>query len=186
MNKEIKHTEEIFKLLKEGLLHGIEVVNDKTYSAEALQIAIDHNLAVMGTSDIHGLVDWRYDVPKGGHRPVTLVFAEKKTERALKEALENRRTVVWFDNTLIGSSKYLVPLIQESLNVKDIEIFIEDEEEDEEEKILVYLVEIEAPTSHPYYLPFYFTPSQLGAVNPLSSKLTPTGRRVKNPTGRKV
>ena len=87
------------------------------------------------------LVDWRYNVPEGGHRPVTLVFAKEKTEQALKEALENRRTAVWFDNTLIGTSEYLVPLIQESLKVKDIEIFIEEEEK--EEKILVPSVEIE-------------------------------------------
>lgn len=62
-------------LIKEGLLNGIEVVNDLTYSDEALQIALDHNLTIMGTSDIHGLVDWQYQVPEGGHRPLTLVFA---------------------------------------------------------------------------------------------------------------
>ena len=128
------------KLLKERLLHGIEIVNGRTYSDEALQIAIDHNLTILGNSDIHDLIDWRINIPEGGHRPVTLVFAKEKTEQALKEALENRRTAVWFDNTLIGTSEYLVPLIQESLKVKDIEIFIEEEEE---EKILVHSVEIE-------------------------------------------
>jgi len=32
-------------------------------------------LTIIGTSDIHGLIDWQYNVPQGGHRPITLVFA---------------------------------------------------------------------------------------------------------------
>ena len=105
-------------LLKEKLLDGIEVVNDVTYSDEALQIALDYNLTMMGASDIHGLIDWQYDVPDGGHRPITLAFAKEKTEASLKEALFDHRTVVWFNNTLIGREQFLVPLIQQSLIVE--------------------------------------------------------------------
>jgi len=106
------------KLIKKEMLHGIEVVNDVTYSDEALQIALDYDLTIMGTSDIHGLVDWQYDVPTGGHRPVTLVFAKEKSEASLKEALFNKRTIVFFNNMLIGREEYLVPLIYASLEVK--------------------------------------------------------------------
>lgn len=105
-------------LLKEHLLDGIEVVNDINYSEEALQIALDNNLTMMGTSDIHGLIDWQYEVPDGGHRPITLVFAKEKSEASLKEALFEKRTVVWFNNTLIGREEFLVPLIKQSLSVE--------------------------------------------------------------------
>lgn len=104
-------------LLKEKLLDGIEVVNDVTYSDEALQIALDYNLTVMGSSDIHGLIDWDYSVPEGGHRPITLVFAKERTVESLKEALFARRTAVWFNNTLIGREEFLVPLIKQSLTI---------------------------------------------------------------------
>ena len=77
------------KLIQERLLNGIEVVNEDTYSDEALQIALDNNLTMVGNSDIHGLIDWQYNVPEGGHRPVTLVFAKERSEDAIKEALEN-------------------------------------------------------------------------------------------------
>lgn len=107
------------EMIKEGLLHGIEVINDVTYSAEALQIAIDHNLTVMGTSDIHGLVDWEYKVPEGGHRPVTLVFAKEKTEASIKEALIAGRTVAWFNNILIGKEPHMQPLLKASISVKE-------------------------------------------------------------------
>ena len=56
-------------------------------------------------------------MPNGGHRPVTLVFAQDKSEKAIKEALEQRRTAVWFDNTLVGNAEYLAPLVENSLKV---------------------------------------------------------------------
>jgi 3',5'-nucleoside bisphosphate phosphatase len=106
-------------LIKEKLLDGIEVVNDLTYSDEALQIALDNNLTIMGTSDIHGLIDWQFKIPKGGHRPITLVFAKEQTEASIKEALMERRTVAFFNNMLIGRNEYLIPLLQQSLTIKE-------------------------------------------------------------------
>ncbi len=99
-------------LISEGLLHGIEVVNQYTFSDEALQIALDHDLTILGTSDIHGLVDWDFEVPQGGHRPVTLVFAEERSADGIRAALRERRTVVWFKNSLIGRPQELVPLLE--------------------------------------------------------------------------
>ncbi len=104
-------------LLAEGLINGIEIFNESTYSDEALKIAHEHNLTLLGTSDIHGLIDWQFNVPQGGHRPVTLVFAKEKSEKSLKEALEQHRTAVWFDNTLVGNAEFLVPLVESSLEV---------------------------------------------------------------------
>src|SRR5690606_20515610 len=102
-------------LIREKLLHGIEVVNDITYSDEALNIAIDNGMKVMGTSDIHGLVDWQFQLDQGGHRPVTLVFATEKSEEAIREALFARRTVAWFNNLLIGDLRLIRPLITASV-----------------------------------------------------------------------
>ena len=104
-------------LIREKLLDGIEVVNDQTFSIEALQIALDNNLTIMGNSDIHKLVDWDYKVPEGGHRPITLVFAKERTAESIKDALMNRRTVAVYKNLLIGRNEFLVPLIENSLKV---------------------------------------------------------------------
>ncbi len=103
------------ELIEKGLLHGIEVVNETTYSDEALQIALDQGLTIMGNSDIHGLTGQYFKVSEGGHRPVTLVFSTDKTVEDMKEALFSGRTVVWFNNNLIGKPEYLVPLIEASL-----------------------------------------------------------------------
>jgi len=106
-------------LIAEGLLHGIEVVNEGTFSEEALAIALAHNLTVLATSDIHGLVDWQFDVPGGGHRPATLVFASEHSKTAFKEALEARRTVAYFKHNLIGREEMLMPLLEASLVVTE-------------------------------------------------------------------
>ena len=104
-------------LIREKLLDGIEVVNGDTYSDEALQIALDNNLTIMGTSDIHKLIDWDFKVPKGGHRPLTLVFAKERTSESIKDALMNRRTVAVYKDLLIGRDEFLIPLIQSSLKI---------------------------------------------------------------------
>lgn len=107
------------KLIAEDLLHGLEVVNDITYSEEALKIAIDNNITVIGTSDIHGLVDYQYEIAKGGHRPIMLVMSKTKTEEGIKEALFAGRTVTWFKNVLSGKEAHVRALVDASLEINN-------------------------------------------------------------------
>jgi hypothetical protein len=100
---------------KANLLHGIEIANGPEYSEEAFAIALKHNLALIGTSDVHDLIDWDYKPHLGGHRPVTLVLSKEKTARSMKEALFARRTVVWFKNQLFGRQSELAPLLKASM-----------------------------------------------------------------------
>lgn len=109
------------QLIADSLLHGIEVVNEMTFSDEAMRLAIENNLAVMGTSDIHGLVDWQFDIAEGGHRPITLVFAKEKTNESIKEALFAGRTVAWYKNMLVGKEEHLFSLITSCLEVGKIQ-----------------------------------------------------------------
>jgi hypothetical protein len=106
------------QLIDSHYIHGIEIVNTHTYSIEALQIAYDKNLTLMGTSDVHGLIDWDYKNGPKGHRPITLVFSKDRKQESIKTALFDHRTVVHFDNTLIGRDSLLIPLINECLVIK--------------------------------------------------------------------
>jgi hypothetical protein len=106
------------QLIAENLLHGIEVVNEHTISEEALSIALDHGLTLMGTSDIHGLVDWEFEVPGGGHRPITLVLARERSIEGLREALFAKRTVVWFENQLVSLPEWMDLLLSASVVVR--------------------------------------------------------------------
>ena len=104
-------------LISNNYLHGIEVVNEVYYSEEAFQIALDNNLTIMGNSDVHGLIDWTFEIPKYGHRPVTLIFSKSKKLTDIKNALIEGRTVVYYNDLLIGKEENLKPLIQKSIEV---------------------------------------------------------------------
>ncbi|WP_420387563.1 Sb-PDE family phosphodiesterase [Roseivirga sp.] len=108
-------------LISKGLLHGIEVVNMDTYSEEALKIALDNNLTIMGTSDVHGLIDWDYETQHGGHRPITLVFSKERSIESLQEGLTAGRTVVWYNNLLVGKEENMNLLLDASLKVEKVE-----------------------------------------------------------------
>ncbi|MDE2923053.1 MAG: Sb-PDE family phosphodiesterase [Acidobacteriota bacterium] len=109
------------RLIADGLLHGIEVANGDFYSAESLQIALDNDLAILGVSDVHYLIDWDYRPDDGGHRTVTLVFAEERSAESIKEALHANRTVAWLGNWLIGREDALMPLLEASLRLTKVE-----------------------------------------------------------------
>ena len=108
------------QMIAKDLIHGIEVVNTEEYSEEALQIALDNNLAIIGTSDVHELIEWDYDSSKNEHRPVTLILSEKRNQNSIKEALLDRRTIVFYKNKLIGKEENLVPLLDSILGFKSL------------------------------------------------------------------
>jgi hypothetical protein len=104
------------KLYENKWLHGIEVVNGRTYYPEAHQWCLQKNLTMLGNSDIHDPAgDWANTDLK--HRTITLVFATERSVEALKEALKNGRTAVWFENKLIAPQKYLDAIFKASVRI---------------------------------------------------------------------
>ncbi|MAN45984.1 MAG: PHP domain-containing protein [Alphaproteobacteria bacterium] len=108
------------ELIAGGLLQGVEVVNGTLdgHSEHALQIALDNNLTVLGTSDIHGLVDWTHEAGHGGHRPMTLVLAKAHTQDAFKDALFNKHTVAWSYDDLLGREDDVRAVVEACLSLE--------------------------------------------------------------------
>jgi len=115
------HTE----LYNKGWLKGIEIVNEKEYYPEVFQWAIDKNLTIFGNSDIHTQISFEYDLLKGEHRPITLVFVKNETEHGIKEAFENQRTAVLYDNKLYGKEEYLKEIFNNSIELKQEFLFVD-------------------------------------------------------------
>jgi hypothetical protein len=107
-----------------GLLHGIEIANGDAYYPNAHRLALKHNLALIGVSDVHELIEWDYR-PEAqhnpGHRPVTLVLAQGDSLDAMREALFARRTIVWWKDLLIGRKAHLGALLDASLSIDSVE-----------------------------------------------------------------
>lgn len=104
------------KLMKEGLIRGIEVCNGMGYWDNALEMALKYKLTMIGNSDIHGTSHFAYQPDK--HRTVTLVFTTEKTAEGIEEAFLARRTAVYQGDNLIGKKEFLEPLFLESLDIK--------------------------------------------------------------------
>ncbi len=94
-------------LKKENNLHGIEVFNGFGFHKKALDWALDNNLTVMGTSDIHNLVVHDYNLGDYVHRSMTLVFAKDRTAASVREALDAGRTVAWASKYLARKEEHL-------------------------------------------------------------------------------
>jgi len=105
------------ELIDNGLLHGIEVVNGWDYYPQAHQWCLDNKLTMLSNSDVHNPINLDYQFHKGYHRPMTLVFAKDNSEESIKEALFDRRTVVYSRNMLVGEEKFLKPIFDNSITI---------------------------------------------------------------------
>ena len=107
------------KIINEKYLHGIEVVNMSTFSEEAMQIALDNNLTIMGTSDVHVLIDWDFNNERESfHRPLTFIISENRTIKSTRDALFNQKTFVWFHDLIIGKEENLKMVVNENFSIK--------------------------------------------------------------------
>lgn len=114
-----EHTE----ILDNGWLHGIEVVNSDEFYPRAFQWCLDHNLTLIGNSDVHGSIARDYATPPADHRPMTWVLATDNSETAIKEALFDRRTVVYWRNWLIGREAHLKTIFDNAVEVSPVVTF---------------------------------------------------------------
>ena len=107
------------ELIERKLLHGIEVVNFTTFSEEAIEIALENNLTMVGTSDVHKLTAWDFDIPKGGHRPMTFVLCKNNSAEEVKKALFEGKTMVWFKELMIGKEEHLLEVVKANLSASN-------------------------------------------------------------------
>jgi hypothetical protein len=105
------------RLLKNGWIHGIEFSNGSEYYPLVLDWCKEYNLAVMGNTDVHGIISESYLKPKYTNRPMTLVFAKERTSARLKEAIFAGRTLVWDGDMLGGKEEFAKPFFYRCISV---------------------------------------------------------------------
>lgn len=62
--------------------------------------------------DIHQPIQTDYDFSKGEHRTMTFVFAKERSPEGIREALDNRRTAVYYRELVIGREESSVPSLK--------------------------------------------------------------------------
>jgi len=105
------------ELIKSGRLMGIEVANWNTWYPEALEWALKYDLTMLSNSDVHEPMEAYLDHTQVSHRPTTLVFVKEKTADGVRKALEDRKTIVWFNNKLVGKKELLEPFFKSAIHV---------------------------------------------------------------------
>ena len=105
-------------LFGEGLIQGIEVANGEYFNDSSLQVALDYDLTIIGASDIHGLIDYDYDITNGDHRTVTLAFAEERSVEGIASAFFQRQTVALYNRQFIGRESELKTLFRSLVSFK--------------------------------------------------------------------
>jgi predicted metal-dependent phosphoesterase TrpH len=102
---------------KEGLIDGYEVANGLTFYPHILNRCIKDKFIMLGNTDIHGFTSHRYGTT-GNLRTMTIVLAKELTEKAIKEALLKRRTIVYSGGELIGEEKWLSEFVNASVDCR--------------------------------------------------------------------
>jgi len=105
------------ELIEKGWINGIEVANSGEWYPEAFQWCLDNNLAMLSNSDIHQTEEIFESSPNVDNRPVTLVFTKSRSVDGIREALDAARTVVWFNNMVIGRKEFVEPLFYNSIEI---------------------------------------------------------------------
>jgi hypothetical protein len=121
-DKVVRWYEEHTRLLKNGWLHGIEVVNWDEYYPEAFDWALEKKLTLFGNSDIHTRIDFKFETLKGQHRPYTLVFVRETTLEGVREALEGRRTLIYDRDFIMGREEWLKPFFISCIDLATSEL----------------------------------------------------------------
>lgn len=101
------------KLYKEKMIHAIEIANSDEYYPLAFEWAKERGFTITGNSDIHGITSNDFE----HHRPITLVFAKERSVEGVREALENKRTAVYVEDTIIGAEDFIKPIAEKSIKI---------------------------------------------------------------------
>ena len=102
------------ELYRKGLISGIEIANGNRYDPIVFQWCLDKNLTILSNSDSHTPMN----IQPGHYRTMTLVLAKERSEKGVREALSNHRTIAYMEGQLFGKEEWVKSLIDNSLIIK--------------------------------------------------------------------
>lgn len=146
----LEFTEFEKQVYEAGLIDGIEIMNGSEFYPRAIDRADKYDLFMTSNTDIHYSTYDEY-YANGEMRNMTLVFAEDKTEEAIRDALENHRTLAYSYGTLAGEEKLLKEYFNQSVSHKFIKVS-KSKAKVELSNMTSFLYLIEVPDKNPIVL----------------------------------
>ena len=109
------------KLYEQGLIDGVEVANGENFYPLMVRRCIEEDLTMFGNTDEHTLTSYRFGTINC-YRTMTFVFAKKLTEKAVKEALLEDRTLVYVCGYLAGEEKLLGDFLNAAVDCSMVKV----------------------------------------------------------------
>jgi 3',5'-nucleoside bisphosphate phosphatase len=100
------------ELYKKGLIHGVEANNRDRYYPNVFQWCLDKGLAIMSTTDAHNPL---FRLEPGTHRSMNVLLVKERSQKGIREALDNKRTVAYAQNYLYGKREHVEPIFSHSI-----------------------------------------------------------------------
>lgn len=113
--------ESIEKLMDNGYINGIELINENRYLPQSFNWALEKNLTLIASGDAHGSMPLFLREFGLKYRPMTLVFAKERTGESIAEALKERRTLIWWKDMIMGRKELAEPFVRACVNIKKYE-----------------------------------------------------------------
>lgn len=107
------------QMIKSGMINAVEVHNNTEMYPKAMDWCNEMNIGFAACSDIHGVKTIEYGNDITTH-PMTLVFAKTKDAEGIKEALQSKRTIAYFNQIIAGPEALIKQLVEASLKTKKI------------------------------------------------------------------
>lgn len=107
------------EMIKNKMIFGMEVFNTANYYPILIKECLENNLTMLCNTDIHGIISDKYNLTGSvKFRPMTLVLSKDRSVEGLREALFAGRTVLFFNNQLIGKEEYVKAIFASSLTAQ--------------------------------------------------------------------
>lgn len=111
-------TDKLDALYRNGQFQGIEIFNWNDYYPGAFDLALEKNLTIFSSTDIHKGSEFYKNHLRLKHRPMTLVFVKEKSIQGIKEALTEGRTAGYFKNAVYGKEELVKELFLNSVRIE--------------------------------------------------------------------
>ena len=116
----IQHPDFELKAYGEGLIDGIEANNGTAFCPGTIDRAKEDNLFVASTTDLHDTSFEEY-IGRGLRRDMTIILAKDRSLDAIRDALENRRTIGYgAGGTLMGQEYLLRQLFMSCVSISPV------------------------------------------------------------------
>ena len=107
------------EVYNEKLFDGVEIVNGTNFYPKMIRRCVEENLIMIGATDTHRPTSGQFK-DYGFFRTMTIILAKENTEKAIKDALLKRRTIVYSGGQLMGEEEWLAELVKASIDCRDM------------------------------------------------------------------